>query len=947
MGAQSKAGGIWRRLKRALVTVLTDDDPLEATDTRTSTDLHSDGAIAQGTDARAVGARAVYLEGDNNSVINTGTLIQIGTRPGASKIELRRAYLARILTQAEQLPLFAADGGKDQVKLSSIYTALLTQRTQDEAATRGVAELAAHGRAMERLSALDVLNRERKLVLLGGPGSGKSTFVNFVALCMAGELLSANPNLAALKAPLPPEEDDREDPRTQRWDHGALEPVRIILRDLASQLPSAGASGNAAMVWAYIRGFLQQASLGGYADDLKAQLHSHGGLILFDGLDEVPDQGRRVQIKQAVQDFAATFTKCRFLVTSRTYAYQKQEWKLDGFAEAQLIPFTPSQIVAFVDAWYQHMVQLERLPATIAGDRGEVLKRASRYNRHVGELAERPLLLTLIAKVQSEKGGVLPEKREELYDKALEMLLNEWEQMKVRVGATGAKEYEPSLGEWLKASRDDIRKQLNRVAFEAHRDQAQLTGTADIAQEKVIAALLEASANREDVKVKRLEGYLRDRAGILAEHGVRMYQFPHRSFQEYLAACHLTDDDFPDKLAELARNDPNRWREVVLLAGAKAARGSSLNAWGLAATLCPASPVDLPLPTPDQWAGLLAGRVLVECADYTQVAPRNKETRERVRDWQLAIMRGDGLPAVERALAGRTLAALGDPRPEIMSLDGVQFCLMPPGPFQMGDDRSEYDEEKPQHSVDLAYPYFIARFPVSVAQWHEYVQRSGARPDHERSTRGRANHPAVFVSWHGARRFCAFLTWEWRKQIPPGFVVELPSEAEWEKAARGGQHIPRGFNWASLPRLIATVTANAPDPTIANPFPDRTYPWGHPFDPDKANVEATIAGTSALGCYPSGCSPYGCEEMSGNVREWTRSIWGKDISKPDCVYPYDPNDRRREDSTAGEDVYRVVRGGSWINPRGSARCACRFGVPPGYQSVNLGFRVVLRSAPVA
>ena len=165
------------------------------------------------------------------------------------------------------MPLFAADGGKNQVKLSSIYTALLIQRTQDEAATRGVAELAARGRAMERLSALDVLNRERKLVLLGGPGSGKSTFVNFVALCMAGELLQANPNLAALRAPLPREEDDREDPRPQRWDHGALEPVRIILRDLASQLPPAGASGNAAMVWAYIRGFLQQASLGGYADD--------------------------------------------------------------------------------------------------------------------------------------------------------------------------------------------------------------------------------------------------------------------------------------------------------------------------------------------------------------------------------------------------------------------------------------------------------------------------------------------------------------------------------------------------------------------------------------------------------------------------------------------------------------------------------------------------------
>ena len=140
------------------------------------------------------------------------------------------------------------------------------------------------------------------------------------------------------------------------------------------------------------------------------------------------------------------------------------------------------------------MVELFRLTEADAKDRAAVLKRAVARNERIRELAERPLLLTLIAQLQTESGGALPEKREELYDKAVEMLLNKWESMKVRVREDGAKEIEPSLAEWLNAGRDAIRKELNRLAFDAHRDQPQLTGTADIRQSELIAALLEASA---------------------------------------------------------------------------------------------------------------------------------------------------------------------------------------------------------------------------------------------------------------------------------------------------------------------------------------------------------------------------------------------------------------------------------------------------------------------
>jgi formylglycine-generating enzyme required for sulfatase activity len=141
----------------------------------------------------------------------------------------------------------------------------------------------------------------------------------------------------------------------------------------------------------------------------------------------------------------------------------------------------------------------------------------------------------------------------------------------------------------------------------------------------------------------------------------------------------------------------------------------------------------------------------------------------------------------------------------------------------------------------------------------------------------------------------------------------LPSELEWEKAARGG-------------------------------LADAVYPWGDTPDPDRANYDdSRIGDTSVVGCFPA--NDFGLHDIIGNVREWTRSLWGKDWVKPDA-YPYEPDDREREDLNAGNDVSRVVRGGAWDLNRDVARCACRDGDHPVYRSVSIGFRVVLRFAPV-
>jgi len=212
-------------------------------------------------------------------------------------------------------------------------------------------------------------------------------------------------------------------------------------------------------------------------------------------------------------------------------------------------------------------------------------------------------------------------------------------------------------------------------------------------------------------------------------------------------------------------------------------------------------------------------------------------------------------------------------------------------------DKVARDNEQPQHRLYLP-DYYIAKTPVTNVQYAAFIQATGYKmPKHWKNAEipaGKDAHPVVNVSWDDAIAYCRWLL------ETTGKPYTLPSEAEWEKAARGTD--------------------------------GQLYPWGNIFDQGKCNVgKSGIRATTPVDNYPQGASPYGVLDMASNVYEWTRSLWG-------FAYPYRFDDGRENLEVR---IIRVLRGGSWYtgNPA-NARCACRSGLDPDTRRGTIGFRVV-------
>jgi len=227
---------------------------------------------------------------------------------------------------------------------------------------------------------------------------------------------------------------------------------------------------------------------------------------------------------------------------------------------------------------------------------------------------------------------------------------------------------------------------------------------------------------------------------------------------------------------------------------------------------------------------------------------------------------------------------------------GIQMKLVrvPAGEFLMGsaddDDMAEADE-LPQHSVYLD-EFYIGRYEVTSAQFRAFVQATGY--SEWRDIWDGADHPVVSVRWEDAAAFC-----RWASEVS-GREVRLPTEAEWEKAARGTD--------------------------------GRRYPWGNePPDASRCNFSSNVMDTRAVGHHsPAGNSPYGCADMAGNVWEWVNDWYDAEY------YGRSPsgNPPGPESGSNG-----VLRGGGFINDARDVRAASRFEEPRGIRFAIAGFRI--------
>lgn len=801
-------------------------------------------------------------------------------RPGAtadrpSNDDVRQRYVAWLRAECEKIVLLGLDlRDRQNVRLGQVYVPALTpfqsEPTTGKSTRRQPAE-----RQRQDEPLLHRFGRE-SLYVPGAPGSGKSTFCRWLALAVAtGEVPSRSQGL--------PQEFEERMPKglSGRF------PLLCQLRQWASDRRWLAGNGQ------WVRKQLEDAlaawidatSPGGLTSRAFLEVLEGGTCVLvFDGVDEIPERVDehypRRNFLTGLADALPQWTAAgnRVLLTSRPYGVEDAERRRLGLAQADLAALPRELQDVFVHRWFS----AANVEGSEAKARGLIEHLEGRPD--LEELRPNPMLLTALC-VKYDEDLRLPGDLYRLYDAVTNQVLYK------RFNT------EPE--------RDLARLRLAAVALAMHQGSghhSRTTLAAEVSFDEVDDALTElaktdrASEQGSTEASERRETLLSN-SGLLLPRPSKRAAFYHLSFQEFLAAVRLrrvTDDASRILARHMATPEWRRTLRFLFCAIAdQASPERALDEYSV--LLQHLQPEEL---ASDSNPALL----LADCLEVGHA--RGWSLRDFAKPYRQAC--DDALTRVAppaRAYLWQILGRIGlDDRPGVDVRDGVPdiaWMDVPAGPFKYGDDLRV-----------VTLPAFrIARYPITNAQFQCFVEEGGFERDEWwewpewRRSPGRAafphvNHPRETVSWFDATAFCAWLEARLRArgEIADGQRIRLPTEQEWEKAARGSD--------------------------------GRTYPWGEQFESGRANIDETVghAGpyylrqTSAVGIYPQGASPYGVDDMAGNVWEW-------------CVDP-------REAKATSDDASRVVRGGSWPDGLDDARATCRGDYNPDDRGSGIGFRVV-------
>jgi hypothetical protein len=668
--------------------------------------------------------------------------------------------------------------------------------------------------------------QEPKLVVTGDPGSGKSTFLRRVASTLCRTLLGEDPEAAKRELGL----------------DGKLLPVLIGVAELAQHIrKGTGIPDPKLPGWLpdYLGLLNEQYDWKLPKDWFLDRLRTGGCLVLLDGLDEARDRREREEMAALVENVTRAYPRCRFVVSTRPQSYTGKV-VLHGFAHRHIAPLEREAIRTFLEKWSGALY-----PANPPGARKHCkeLEAALASRREIRLMARTPVMLTALAVVHWNERRI-PEQRAELYESIVTWLLRSREERPGR--------------ETVERSRAHL--QHLALAMQNHPDGRQVQVSRRWAAETLAVRL---------GGIEQAERYLEDEegdSGVIVSRGHEL-RFAHLTFQEYLTARAIAGTAEAVQFRLLVEGDTiyrAEWREVAtLLAGVLHQQGAD-KVGGLVAALLDRLGRNPMLTAQARCVGLIGAMVRdLRPLGYEPADPRFARTLDSV----LAIFDEEKSASVDfqvRLEAAEALGQAGDPRLRTPR-DQDYWVAIPGEKFEIG------------------------RYPVTVEEYRRFIDYEGyqdarwwaeegfgkfQQPEAWDEQQSHPNRPVAGVSWYEAAAYCAWAD------------VRLPTEVEWERAARGEE--------------------------------GREYPWGKEKpDGTRANYyETGPKHATPVGLYPKGATPEGVQDMAGNVWEWV-------------VDWYD--DQKKE---------RVLRGGSFFIYEGILRAAVRSNLEPVRRYNGIGFRCV-------